>query len=108
MFPDKAGFLNDINDRMVDLEDVFKTAYVDAGFDGSTSIKKVLPVICPDLSYKTLEIQDGSSAMEAWQRMINTEKDEADAIANALLSYCKLDTFAMVEIHRFIKDLLGR
>ncbi|MCH8203431.1 MAG: DUF2779 domain-containing protein, partial [Proteobacteria bacterium] len=35
-FPDKADFLGDLNDRMVDLEDVFKKTYVDARFDGST------------------------------------------------------------------------
>ena len=105
MFPDKAEFLVDLNDRMVDLEDVFKTAYVDAGFDGSTSIKKVLPVICPDLSYKDLDVQDGSSAMEAWERMIKAEAEEADRISSALLSYCELDTFAMVEIYRFLTKL---
>ena len=48
LFPDKAAFLEDLIDRMVDLEDAFKAAYVDAAFDGSTSIKKVLSVICPN------------------------------------------------------------
>ena len=101
-FPGKADFLSDLNDRMVDLEDVFKTDYVDARFDGSTSIKKVLPVVCPHLDYSDLDVQDGSSAMEAWERMLNAEPQEADRIANALLSYCARDTFAMVEIYRFL------
>ena len=105
MFPDKAEFLAGLNDRMVDLEDVFKTAYVDVGFDGSTSIKKVLPVICPDLNYKDLDVQDGSSAMEAWERMIKAEAEEAARISSALLSYCGRDTFAMVEIYRFLTKL---
>lgn len=104
-FPDKATFLNDLNDRMVDLEDLFKTAYVDAQFDGSTSIKKVLPVICPELDYKDLEVQDGSLAMEAWERLIAAEGDEADKIANDLLRYCETDTLAMVEIYRFVAKL---
>ena len=105
-YPGNAGFLNSLNDRMVDLEDVFKTDYVDARFDGSTSIKKVLPVVCPHLNYKELEVQDGASAMEAWQRMINAEPDEAEKIANDLLKYCERDTFAMVEIYRFLIDLV--
>jgi hypothetical protein len=87
---------------MVDLEDVFKADYVDARFDGSTSIKKVLPVICPHLGYGDLDVQDGSSAMEAWERMINAEPEEAERIARSLLSYCERDTFAMVEIYRFL------
>jgi CRISPR/Cas system-associated exonuclease Cas4 (RecB family) len=104
-FPDKAEFLNDLNDRMVDLEDVFKTDYVDARFDGSTSIKKVLPVICPHLGYGDLDVQDGSSAMEAWERMINAEPEEAERIARSLLSYCERDTLAMVEIYRFLSEV---
>jgi hypothetical protein len=101
-FPEKAELLTDLNDRMVDLEDVFKADYVDARFDGSTSIKKVLPVICPHLGYGDLDVQDGSSAMEAWERMINAEPEEAERIARSLLSYCERDTFAMVEIYRFL------
>ena len=104
-YSEKADFLNDLNNRMVDLEDVFKTDYVDARFDGSTSIKKVLPVLCPHLDYKELEVQDGASAMEAWQRMLNAEPEEAEKIANDLLKYCERDTFAMVEIYRFLVDL---
>lgn len=105
-FPDKAAFLNDINERMVDLEDVFKTAYVDARFDGSTSIKKVLPVVCPVLNYKDLDVQDGSLAMEAWERLVAADADEAEQIAQSLLSYCERDTFAMVEIYRFLAGLI--
>ena len=104
-FPDKAEFLNDLNDRMVDLQDVFKSDYVDARFDGSTSIKKVLPVVCLHLDYSDLDVQDGSSAMEAWERMINAAPEEADGIARSLLNYCERDTFAMVEIYRFLNGL---
>ena len=105
IFPGKSDFLNDLNDRMVDLKDVFKSDYVDAQFDGSTSIKNVLPVICPNLDYSDLDIQDGSSAMAEWEHMINAEPRKAAEIASALLSYCKRDTLALVEIHRFLRDL---
>ena len=106
MFPDKEGFLLDINERTVDLETVFKTAYVDARFEGSTSIKKVLPVVCPNLGYDDLEVQDGSLAMELWQQMINAVPDEAEKIAINLLKYCERDTLAMVEIYRFLTRLV--
>lgn len=104
-FPDKADFLLSLNKRMVDLEDVFKTSYVDVEFDGSTSIKKVLPVVCPNLDYSDLIVQDGSSAMEAWERMIHSDSKESSKIASELLRYCKRDTFAMVEIYRFLSEL---
>lgn len=104
-FPAKADFLHDINNRMVDLEDIFKSDYVDAQFGGSTSIKKVLPVICPHLGYSELDVQDGAAAMEVWQEIINASGDDADAIAASLLEYCQLDTFAMVELYRFLAKI---
>jgi len=107
LFPDYSDFLTDLNERMADLEDVFKADYVDAHFDGSTSIKKVLPFICPDLSYKELDVQDGASAMDAWHKMVKAETEKSDRIASALLGYCKLDTFAMVEIYRFLIKLIA-
>ena len=107
MFREKEGFLLNINERMVDLEDVFKKDYVDFRFDGSTSIKKILPVVCPHLSYNDLEIKDGSLAMEAWERMISSDPEESQKIASNLLKYCKLDTFAMVEIYRFLNAQLA-
>ena len=105
-FPDKVGFLNNLNDRIVDLEDFFKKSYVDVGFNGSTSIKKVLPIVCPNENgYSNLEINSGSEAMDAWKRMIDEKNDKAEILARDLLEYCKMDTLAMVEIFKFLKML---
>lgn len=97
-----------MNDRMVDLEELFKTAYVDARFNGYTSIKNVLPVLCPGLSYSELEVRDGTGAMEAWARLVaaDTSDEERTHIAQALKRYCALDTLAMVEIFRFLQCLI--
>ena len=105
-FPNKADFLNDINDRMVDLEDIFKKAYVDARFGGSTSIKKVLPVILPNNSgYDGLAVQSGTDAIDAWEKMISANPEEAKKLADNLLAYCKQDTLSMVDIYNFLKEL---
>ena len=49
-------------DRTVDLmEVVSKAGYVHPDFRGSSSIKKVLPVLAPDITYSTLASQDGAS-----------------------------------------------
>jgi len=105
-FPDKAYFLNKLNDRIVDLEDFFKKSYVDVGFNGSTSIKKVLPIVCPnEQGYVDLEINNGSAAMDAWKRMIEANIDKSKILARDLLEYCKMDTLAMVEIFKFLKIL---
>ena len=98
--------LIDIHNRFVDLKKIYMRGYIDKDFGGSFSIKKVLPVICPNLSYKDLDVQDGTQAMERWLTMIE-EKDEKkkEEIRQALLEYCKLDTLAMVELYKFIKEL---
>ena len=108
LYPQKADFLNDLTQRMVDLEDVFTTGYVDIAFGGSTSIKKVLPIIVPDLSYDDMDIGDGTAAMDGWKKMLNMPVGiERDRQREALLEYCKLDTLAMVRIYQFVDDLMA-
>ncbi len=106
-FSDKVAFLMDVDNRILDLEDFFKKGYVDVGFNGSTSIKKVLPIVCPNENgYDNLLINNGSAAMEGWERMIDNERsDESKKIPKDLLDYCKMDSLAMVLIYKFLKSL---
>ena len=101
MYPTKQEFLGGIIDRTLDLEDLFKEGYVDIKFQGSTSIKKVLPVLVsdPDLDYDGMDVASGTDAMEAWKRLINLPAGGAkDELRKSMLEYCKLDTLAMVRI----------
>lgn len=108
LHPEHASFLNEINENMYDLMDIFsKNYYVDARFKGSSSIKKVLPVLVPDLTYENLNISKGDQASERWEKMINpqTSLDEKEQIKKDLLEYCKLDTLAMVRIYERLIQL---
>lgn len=99
--PQNESFLNDLNERIYDLMDIFqKQMYVHPDFKGSVSIKKVLPVLAPELSYKDLEIQDGGAAMDVWfEKIYKSNSDiEKQVTAKKLLEYCCLDTFAMYAI----------
>ena len=101
LYPEFAEFLLGINQRIYDLADVFKQCfYVDPKLKGSWSIKNVLPVLVPELSYKELEINKGDQAMINWWIMTHEETDDSKQrqIRDNLLKYCKLDTWAMVEI----------
>ena len=70
---------------------------------GSYSIKAVLPALVPELSYKGMEIADGGMAMDAYHQMCAmTDSGEIEKIRKALLSYCELDTLAMVEILNYL------
>jgi len=106
--PEHAPFLNALNDRMFDLMEVFlNQLYVHPRFRGRYSIKNVLPVLVPNLSYDDLAIKEGSMASLTWYRMLTDERDaKARAKAcNDLREYCALDTLAMVEIFRYLTAL---
>ena len=102
MFPAYRDALEGINGRMFDMEDIFKGMYIDTAFRGSTSIKKVLPVLCPHLSYADLGVRDGTQAMERWMATVDGDMDaaERETVRADLSEYCKLDTYAMVELYR--------
>lgn len=106
--PEYADFLMGVNDRVFDLMDVFsKQHFVHHQFNGSSSIKKVLPVLVPEFSYKELDIQNGATASVRWYDAVmgNMPDDEAKHTFDALLKYCCLDTLAMVKIYKYITRL---
>ena len=49
----------------MNLEDLIKEGYFDIKFQGSTSIKKILPVVAPDVDYASLDVASGTDAMGA-------------------------------------------
>lgn len=108
LYPEYAEFLGSINDRMFDLAVIFqKGYYVHPDFFGSYSIKKVLPVLAPEISYEGLPIPEGTQAMLAWAKIMEGEfsNDEIEQTKEDLLKYCKLDTFAMVRIWEVIEKI---
>ncbi len=106
LYPEYGRFLKSVIERTVDLQDVFKTGYVDIRFKGSTSIKKVLPVCVPELSYEGMDISDGTEAMQGWITMLELPRgQEKNDKHRALLEYCKLDTNGMVSLFEFAQRL---
>lgn len=107
--PEYAQFMQDVNERVEDLMTSFaKNWYTDAGFLGSASIKKVLPVLAPQFSYKELAVGDGATAQRLWMRSVlegDKTIDQVKLLAD-LRAYCQLDTLAMVEILNFLQLLV--
>lgn len=107
--PEFKIFMDSVNSRIYDLMDVFSKQYfVHKHFKGSTSIKCVLPVLVPKLSYKDLHIQEGGTASQSWDKIAlsNISKEEKDKIAKDLLAYCELDTYAMYAIWRELEKII--
>ncbi|MCX6739623.1 MAG: DUF2779 domain-containing protein [Candidatus Parcubacteria bacterium] len=106
--PQYAMFLKSVNDSMYDLMLIFRKGYyVHKNFHGSASIKKVLPVLIPKLSYKDLNIQEGGTASDSWKTLIDhdIDKKEKDKLYRDMLDYCFMDTMAMVEILKFLEKI---
>jgi hypothetical protein len=100
-FSDLSPHLENMIARLWDLIDPFsKKWFYDPDFNGSASIKNVLPVLAPDLSYKTLGIKQGDEAQAMYLKFIShsISENEREKIKKNLLEYCKLDTLAMVRI----------
>lgn len=105
MFPEYTECMHDINKRIVDLMTPFAQGwFVDKDFFGSASIKKVLPVLVTELSYKELTIQEGAAAQRIWMETILDGKnaDKKLEIMDDLRAYCTLDTLAMVQLYKVL------
>jgi hypothetical protein len=107
-YPKFKKRLLSLNDRMVDLEVPFKKAFYTHKFEGRSSIKVVLPVLVPELSYDRMEITNGADAQAIYRNLIDgkyhtksgNKGKEFYQVKKNLLDYCKLDTYAMVMIYR--------
>lgn len=107
--PDASSFIESLNSRVYDLMDIFsKQHYVHKDFKGSASIKKVLPIIASELSYKNLNIKEGGAAAQSWNKIVSAgfDKMEKENIIQDLKKYCELDTYAMFAIWKNLRNLV--
>ena len=105
-FPRLSPDLLAIVDRVVDLLPIARKRYYHPDQHGSWSIKAVLPTVCPDLSYDSLDgVQHGQAAQGAFLEAIapGTTPERKTEIERQLLAYCELDTSAMVRLWEFFR-----
>lgn len=79
--------------------------FYDKRLSGSFSIKKTLPVFS-DLSYDNLVVKNGTEAIVEYANYEKMSKEEFDLKYQALIIYCKQDTWAMVEILNALRELV--
>ncbi|MGV8025387.1 MAG: DUF2779 domain-containing protein [Anaerolineaceae bacterium] len=99
--PAYTVLLENVNSRVFDLMEIFsQNLYIHPDFHGSASIKKVLPVLVPELSYDGMEINKGDEASIAWWQIVHGKlsEEEKEKKFFELLKYCQLDTKAMLKI----------
>jgi predicted RecB family nuclease len=104
LFPDLKVQLSRIVDRLWDLLTIIQKHYYHPSFEGSFSIKSVLPALVPALGYEDLDIRNGASASVMYRKMVFEETDlvERAQIGTALHQYCERDTLGMLELRRVL------
>ena len=124
MFPKYKAELDKINDHVFDLyyvlrgnKKLFEGYYVEDNIPsytyynnklhGSFSIKKVLPIFT-NLSYKDLEVKNGTEAILTYGLLPTLTPLEYQNKYLALRTYCRQDTWAMVEILRGLRKELEK
>jgi hypothetical protein len=105
-FPSLHNELKALLPRFIDLKDAFAKHYYHPDFHGSFSIKDVLPVLVPSMSYAGLAVNNGGSAQVAYRQLgePNLTPSQREKIRGDLLTYCRQDTLAMVELLTWLRN----
>lgn len=83
-----------------------KVNYYHKNLSGSYSIKKTLPIFS-DLSYANLDVKNGTEAIIEYANYNKMSKEELNLKRQALITYCKQDTWAMVAILDALRKLVN-
>lgn len=125
LFPDLKDKLDVIYNSVFDLEDVIhasigvyqnydpeyslegkpKFNFYDKNLHASFSIKKLLPIFT-NLTYKDLEVQNGTEAILVYGMLPELTDEEYQNKYLALRKYCRQDTWSMVKILQGLNEMI--
>jgi Domain of unknown function(DUF2779) len=106
-FPMHRERLLAIAEEMLDLMVPFRRREIyHWRMDGSYSLKSVLPVLVPELTYEGMAIREGKAASLAYLVLdtIESDKDRRKAEED-LRAYCRQDTLGMVKLLEKMQEL---
>ena len=107
--PHLASRLGVVERRLQDLLPVVRDHVYHPGFNGSFGLKSVAPSLVPGLTYGALEIAGGEAASQKLYELLFKSEGLKDAdrkrLRRELLRYCKMDTEALVALHRALVAL---
>eukprot|EP01059_Diplonema_ambulator_P015116 TRINITY_DN2621_c1_g1_i10.p2 TRINITY_DN2621_c1_g1~~TRINITY_DN2621_c1_g1_i10.p2 ORF type:complete len:305 (+),score=62.80 TRINITY_DN2621_c1_g1_i10:423-1337(+) len=111
VFPQHSTELQDIIDRLTDLADPFsKGLYRSLPTYSSSSLKVVLPALCQTLTYPPSTIGNGAQATLFMYKMFKgmLPYEAVQRRVPELLTYCRVDTAAMLAIASALKRMVGK
>jgi hypothetical protein len=103
-FPEYKPAVNGLQERLWDLWPVIRSHTYHIDYQGSFSLKNVLPALVPEMTYEGMGVSDGEQAGVVWDAMIHglLSEDERKKATQDLLTYCRQDTLAMVRLLRIL------
>ncbi|MBK7504520.1 MAG: DUF2779 domain-containing protein [Bacteroidetes bacterium] len=108
LFPERMKEIKDRINRMVDFEIPFKDNYYYHPYmKGSYSLKAILPTLVEGENYQNLSVKDGQEAMAIFNELLYEEdKSKIEFWRQHLLEYCKMDTWALLQVFLALKKLI--
>lgn len=109
-FPAHAADLDALRTRLVDLLEIVLAHVYHPGFAGSFSLKRVAPVLAPEVAWAADGgFRGGREASEAFLVLRDGRLGQADTarLRRDLYDYCATDTQALVALHRALRVLAG-
>ena len=113
LYPHHKKKIDSIIHRIRDTEEGLKRSIVHPDFNGSYSLKAVIPVLVKSpifldfVGYNDLEVQDGRQAGVGWDRYVHsTNESERRRLLHNLWAYCRTDTLGMIEIVEVMRSWL--
>lgn len=104
-YPEYREALTALLARLVDPLPLIREHVYDCAFAGSFSLKSVAPALLGEnQSYDGMLVANGSAAQRAFEELISPDISTTRKmlIRNAMLEYCKKDTFVMVELVKWL------
>jgi hypothetical protein len=107
--PDQAPGIQTIVSKLHDLLPVVRDHVYHPDFLGSFGLKSVLPALIPGLGQDSPEASDGETAGALLHRLLfegePQDPAEREALRRSLLSYCAMDTLALLRLKGRLDEL---
>jgi predicted RecB family nuclease len=107
--PRLAARLQAVESRLRDLHPVVRDHVYHPRFNGSFGLKSVAPALAPGISYDGLEVAGGGEASQMLYDLLlrgdGLKEAQKRRMRRELLRYCRMDTEALVGVHRALVEL---
>lgn len=105
-FPQYEKEIFKLIEKLVDLMPIFRYYYRTESMGTKYSIKTVLPILIPEMSYENLDINNGGDASAIFYSLYHDVNNLNQAlIRQQLIDYCTLDTFALVKLWELLRKV---